>query len=156
LADSFFAWLQATPTAKAIADSVLVTASLSSIHLLGFTLLMGSALVLNLRLAGVLFQQRPIGEVLAPADRGIVLGLIVSIVTGALLFAARASTVSESGFFQLKMTLLVTAVVFHFALERTVTRRTHGTSSRVRLTGLVGLALWVGLALAACAFILLE
>ena len=66
----------------------------------------------------------------------------------------RCTTVSESGFFQVKMALLVTAVVFHFALRQTVARA--GPSSLVRLVGLAGLALWVGLALAACAFILLE
>src|SRR5439155_1705744 len=102
-----FTWVQATGVAKAVADSVMLTAGLSAIHLIGFTLLMGSALVSNLRLAGVLFQQRPIVEVHDPANRAIALGLIVSIFTGLLLFAARASAASANGFFQLKMGLLV-------------------------------------------------
>jgi len=152
----FFAWLQTTRIATTVAESLLLTAALSSIHLIGFTLLMGGAVVSNLRLLGVLFPQRPILEVTGPTGRGIVLGLVVSVATGLLLFSARAPAAIENGVFQVKMLLLVAAAVFHFGLHRKVTRRAPAMPVLVRLTGALGLTLWFGVALAGCAFILLE
>jgi hypothetical protein len=152
----FFAWLQTTRIATTVAESLPLTAGLSSIHLIGFTLLMGGAVVSNLRLLGVLLPERPVLEVAGPAGRGIALGLVISVATGLPLFAARASVAIENGVFQLKMLLLVTAVVFHFAHHRRVVRRDPATPSLLRVTGALGLMLWFGVALAGCAFILLE
>ena len=153
---SFFSWLETTDVARTIAESLLATASLSALHVIGFTLITGSALVANLRLLGVFLNQRPILEVTAPASRAIAVGLVVSVATGLLLFAARAASVSANGTFQVKMLLLVSAVVFHFAVHRNVTQRASVTAPLLRATGAVGLALWFGVAATGCAFILLE
>jgi hypothetical protein len=153
---SFFSWLEVTDVARAIGESLLATASLSALHMIGFTLITGSALVANLRLLGVLLSQRPILEVTAPANRAIAVGLVVSIATGLLLFAARAASVSANGTFQVKMLLLVAAAAFHFTVHRNVTQRASGTAPLSRVIGVVGLALWLGVAATGCAFILFE
>jgi hypothetical protein len=132
---SFFAWLETTSVARLIAESLPVTASLSAIHLIGFTLVTGSALVANLRLLGVLLPQRPIIEVAGAARRGIAVGAVISIATGLLLFASRAISVSANGTFQVKMLLLATAVVFHFTLHRSVTQNASATVPALRATG---------------------
>ena len=153
---SFFSWLEATDVARAIAESLFATASLSALHVIGFTLITGSALVANLRLLGVFLNQRPIFEVTGPARRAIAVGLAVSVATGLLLFAARAASISVNGTFQVKMLLLVAAAVFHFTVHRNVTQGASGTAPLLRATGAVGLALWLGVAAAGCVFILLE
>jgi hypothetical protein len=149
-------WLQATPLAATVGGSVLLTAALSSIHLVGFTLIMGAAIVSNLRLIGVLLPGRTATEVTAPAARAILLGLSISIVTGALLFAPRALAAADNGIFRAKMLLLVTATAFHFSLHRGISREPSPARWRVRLIGALGLALWAGLALSGAAFILIE
>jgi hypothetical protein len=154
--ESFFEWLQTTPLATSVAESLLITAWLSAIHLIGFTLIMGGALVANLRLFGVLLPQRAVLEIAGPASRVIALGLAVSIVTGLLLFSGRAATVIANGTFQLKMLLLVAAVLFHFTLHARLARRPEAGTRALRATAAFGLSLWIGLALAACAFILFE
>jgi hypothetical protein len=154
--DALFAWIENTSAARAVADSAALTASLSAIHVLGFTLVTGGALVANLRLLGMIFAQQRIADVATPATRVIALGLAISIATGVLLFSARAAAVSANGTFQLKMLLLVTAALFHFTAHRAVAANESAAVLHVRAAGAVGLALWVGLALTACAFILLE
>lgn len=149
-------WLEATQLARAIAQSLMLTASLSAVHMLGFTLVTGGALLANLRLLGVLFPRRSAAEVTEPATLGIALGLAISVVTGLLLFAGRASRVIESDAFQLKMLLLLAAASFHFTWHRRVARRASAGRGVLRATGAVGLSLWLGLAAAACAFILFE
>ena len=163
----FFAWLESTRVALAVRDTLVLNAGLSAVHLIGFTLVTGGALVANLNLLGVLFRGRPPIEVTRPASRGIALGLAISILTGVFLFAPRATVASVNRIFQLKMTLLVAAVLFHVLVHRRVARspghnHVTGQSTRSwptpvqRATGVVGLLLWTGLALSGCAFILLE
>ena len=150
-----------------VRDSLMLTGALSSMHLLGFTLVTGGALIANLNLLGVLFRGRPPIEVTRPASRGIAIGLAISVVTGVFLFAPRATVASVNWIFQLKMALLASAVLFHVFAHRRVVRTSRdnhvsgadATSwfpSVQRGTALVGLLLWTGLALAGCAFILLE
>jgi hypothetical protein len=153
---SFFAWLETTSLARLIAESLPLTASLSAIHLIGFTVVTGSALVANLRLLGVLLNQRPITEVSGAARRGIAVGIAISIATGLLLFASRAASVSANGTFQVKMLLLVAAIVFHFTLHRSVSQNASATVPVLRATAATSLALWFGVALAGSAFILFE
>jgi hypothetical protein len=50
----------------------------------------------------------------------------------------------------------VAAAVFHFTVHRSVTQRASRTTPLLRATGVVGLALWLGVAATGCAFILLE
>jgi hypothetical protein len=164
---SFFAWLENTGVALTVRDTLLLNAGLSAVHLIGFTLATGGALVANLNLLGVLLPSRPPIEVTRPASRGIALGVAISVLTGVFLFAPRATAASVNWIFQLKMGLLLTAALFHLFVHRRVARtpgHNHITGESTvywstftqRITALVGLTLWTGLALSGCAFILLE
>jgi hypothetical protein len=153
---AILSWIEATSAARAVAESATLTAWLSAVHVVGFALVTGSALVANLRGLGALFPRTAAGDIVAPANRAIVLGLAISIATGALLFAARATDAGANGIFQLKMLLLIAATAFQFAFvggRGALARRSAGAA---RAASGVALALWLGLALAAFAFILLE
>ena len=152
---AFFVWLEGTRMAITVRDSLMLTGALSAVHLVGFTLTTGGALVANLNLLGVLFPGRPAIEVTRPASRGIAVGLTISALTGLLLFAPRATVASVNGIFQTKMLLLVAAVLFHALVHQRVAVSTVSASAR-RGTGAIGLLLWTSLALAGCAYILLE
>ncbi|MEQ1760662.1 MAG: DUF6644 family protein [Vicinamibacterales bacterium] len=147
--------LERSGLARTIRDSFALTATLSAVHAVGFTLIMGGALLSNLRLAGALFRERPAGEVVLPGVRSIQAGLAISIVTGLLLFAPRAVAAAGSGMFRLKMLALITAVAVQFLVIRPAVRR-GVRAGAARYLGIVGLAFWTSLALAACAYILLE
>lgn len=154
--NALFTWIETTSIARTVGGSVYLTASLSAMHLLGFTLVTSGALVANLRSLGALFAHRPIAEVLRPANRALLVGLAISLSTGALLFSTRATAVSANGTFQLKMLLLIAAAIFHFAMQRGVLAQQSIGVRQARAAGAVGLSLWMGLAVTACAFILLE
>jgi hypothetical protein len=153
---SVFQWFEATEAAMTIRDSLPLTAALSAAHLVGFTLVTGGALVSNLRLLGVLFPERPAVEITGPAARGIAVGLAVSVTSGVPLFSTRASSAGANSTFQMKMLLLLSAATFHYTVHRRMARHAAATPAVLRVTGGVGLSLWIGLALAGCAFILLE
>lgn len=142
-------WIENTNLARTVGGSVGVTASLSAIHVIGFTLITSGALLANLHALGALFRARSIADVVRPANTAVLTGLAISAPTGALLFAARASEVGSNGIFQLKMLLLVAAAALHFVIHRR-------PGSYAPASAALSLFLWLGLAVTACAFILLE
>ena len=149
------AWLESTCVAQTVSGSLPLTASLSAAHLIGFTLVTGGAFVIHLRLAGAMLRRASVLDVARPAGRLIALGLAVSAVTGVLLFAGRASEIAANGIFQTKISLIVIAVVWQLTVQRRLTQ-TVMSAEGTRAVGVIGLALWLGLAVTACAFILLE
>lgn len=144
--DAALTWYQNSAVASAVGNSPTITAVLSAFHALGFTFVMGGAIFANLGKLGVLFPTRPVHEVAGPGSRLIALGLVLSLPTGLLLFGPRALTAAHNSTFQLKLLLIVVATAVQFGLLRRASRA----------VGALGLTLWVGLALTACAFILLE
>ena len=148
--------LQHSWLAQTIAESQMLTATLSAAHLLGFTLVMGSAVVSNLRLMGVMFTDQPAILITQPARRALLLGACLSAATGVLLFMPRATGAVDNDFFRVKMTLLVLALLVLTTVQGKVARREASERGVARVVGAMGLALWIGVALAASAFILLE
>ena len=148
-----FAWLQSTLVASTIAQSQMLTAVLSAVHVVGLALVVGSAFVTALALTGLAFPSRSAAEI-ATAGRAVLIGLSISVVTGVLLFSARAEAASQNGFFQLKMLLIVSAALCQLVIQGVARRAL--TSRAAPAAGVLGLALWVGVVLAGCAFILLE
>ncbi len=147
--------LEGSSIALAINQSRYILGGLSGAHLIGFVLVIGTALIANGRLVGLIFARQPVPDVLRPARRGLIVGLTLSIVTGTLLFAPRAQSALENWIFLLKMTLLATAIVVQFAIYVSIGRL--GSDRAVtRVAGAVGLCLWLSVALAGCAFILIE
>jgi hypothetical protein len=149
-------WVQTTSLASTISNSLTLTAILSSIHLVGLTLVVGSVLFASLRLVGLTFDDRAVNEVTAAVGGTIALGLVISVTSGLLLFAPRAAASFSNGFFQFKMASLVAAVVFHVGVYRPVLRNVETPRWRLRLTGAIGFGLWLSVAVAGCLFILLE
>ena len=148
--------LQNSWLAHTVNESQVITASLSALHLIGFTLVMSSAVVTGLRMIGVTLLEVPIIDVIRPATRTMLIGLALSASTGFLLFVPRAAGAAANPIFRAKLTLLVGALLLQFAVTRRVARCSAAHSAAQRSAGAFGLALWVGVALAGCAFILWE
>jgi hypothetical protein len=153
---AWLAWVQTTRVASTIGQSTGLTALLSGAHLVGMTLVVGGAFLSGLRLLGAFLPERPIAEVAAAPVRGMLAGLFISVSSGLLLFAPRASAAAGNQFFRTKMLLLLCAAAFYFAFYRRASRAASLGSAGAKLTGACGLLLWFGVALAGCAFILLE
>lgn len=154
--DSLGSWLEATRVAQAVGSSMWTVATLSAVHVLGYALVMGGAVVGNLRLAGLIVPSVPTNDVVGPASRGIAYGLVLSIATGILLVSWKAVAAFGNDIFRIKMLLLVAAALLHFLWQARVARNASADRGALRLAGSVGLIVWLGLALAAAAYILFE
>ena len=152
----FFEWLAGTEAATAINQAPYLIGALSSVHLVGLTLILGSTIVSCMRYFEILLPEQPLAEVMKPAGKAVVLGFAISLATGLLMFAPRAATAVKNSAFQIKMILLLAAVIFHFALYRYALRTDSTRPPMLRLMGFLGVALWFGVSFAACVFAIFD
>lgn len=115
-------------------------AAVSTIHVLGISLLIGAIVILDLRLLGLWRSIEP-GPLYRALSRIAATGLIVAIGSGFLLFSVRATEYAALDLFLVKIVLViigtVLAALLHFGFDLAYTTR-----ARQRLTGAVSLLLW--------------
>ena len=140
----FFAWLGETALGVAIADSKYAFAVIEVFHLFGIILLLGSASLMSLRLAGLTMREQKISEVARQLGGYTFVGLMTMIVTGLLMMASTPMKYYNSGPFWWKMWFFWVGVAFHFTIYRKVTRSNHTGLLLGGVTALLAIVLWYG------------
>jgi hypothetical protein len=143
--------LQESDFAFAIRDSIWIYPTANLTHILGLALLVGSILILDLRVLGVgrSVSIDALSRLTTPFS---ILGICLSLASGSLLFSADAAALASNPIFRLKMALLAAglanAVLFRLLWQRRIARWTDSTPAPARLqAGLSGIG-W--LAVASC------
>ena len=146
----FFEWCEKTAIYNAVATHEWAYPALETFHLFGLTLLLGTMLLLSLRLMGVIFQRQPVAELAADLAPYQDTGLILMAVTGPLMFVATAVRCYGNTSFWVKMILFVLAIIFHFAYFRKLVRRDDASigPGTAKLAAMAALALWFGVGVA--------
>ena len=113
-------WLEQTPLAVAISESVWLFPIIEGSHILALPLSVGMILMFDLRLLGLAFQGGSASRLMRDVVRWSKFGFAVMFITGALLFMTHASEAYENVFFRTKLVFLlmlgVNAAVFQIAL----------------------------------------
>jgi hypothetical protein len=110
--------------------------ALQSLHVAGLALLVGTIVLLDLRLLGWILRQQTVSEVSTQVQPWIRRGLATMLITGPILFAADSARYLHNPAFLIKMAILTLALVCQFALRRG------------RLTAAISLVLWTCVVLA--------
>lgn len=142
----FFQWCDSTWVSQTIRDSRWMFAGIEIVHLLGLAVLLGSLLVLDLRLLGRGMKRSALPLVaaeLAPWTGG---GLALMVSTGTLLFLSEAMKCYASPPFAVKMMLLAAALGLHLALARSVRREP--APGWTKPAAALSLLLWFGVGVA--------
>jgi hypothetical protein len=105
-------WIQSTPLSHWISKSNhLLIAGFQVIHVMGFILLLASLVLISLRLLGLLFKQQTVPQVAKEATRLIWVGLAMAVGTGVLMFIGSPRHYYYNPAFDVKMLLLLLAVI---------------------------------------------
>jgi len=140
--------LQSTGLAHAIAKgNHLIGASLQVLHILGFVVLLSSLVVICLRMLGLAFVRTPLTQVARDGVRLIWIGLGVAVSSGTLMFISGAWHYGHNWAFELKMVLLVSAVVVQVLLFRRATATDTPSRLLARASAGLSLVLWFGVGL---------
>lgn len=126
----------------------LVAASLQVVHVLGFIVLLGSLVLICLRLLNVLLTNQPMSEVATDANRLLNIGLVLAVSSGVLMFIATPSLYFYKPVFQLKMVLFAIAVLLQFTLFRSLIRNADTQARFVGTSVAFALAAWFGIGFA--------
>jgi hypothetical protein len=142
----YASWLGNTPFALWLGQATWRIAGLLTLHLFGLTTLLGSIVIASLRLLGLFQVHKPVAQLRRETAPATVIGLLLMMATGMLIFTGGAEAYYSGYWFRLKMVLLVLALLFHFTIFRVVTTADEGRFSRAanRLTGVAALVLWFG------------
>lgn len=144
-------WLENTAIGVWTRESPSIWAypTVLTLHTIGLGMLVGANAIIDLRLLG--FAPRLPLPSLSPLYRFMWAGFAINAITGALLFAANATTKSTQPVFYVKLALIAAALVITGAIRRAVA--TDRSSSHQpappavlspRRLAIVSLALWTG------------
>jgi hypothetical protein len=150
-APSWAVALQESSFGFAIRDSTWIYPSANLAHILGLALLVGSILILDLRVLGV-GRRVSIDALSRLTTPFSILGICLSLLSGSVLFSADAAALASNPIFRLKMALLAVglanAVLFRLLWQRRIAGWTQNVPGPARLqAGLSGIG-W--LAVASC------
>ena len=109
--NSICAWIDQTTLSQAIQVTKWVVPTVQTVHILAIAAVASSALMIDLRLIGVFWADRPMKNVSSRFLPFVWWPLLILFVTGALMIIAEPARSLKNPAFQLKMTLLVAALV---------------------------------------------
>jgi hypothetical protein len=146
----FFLWCNETWIGQTVRESTWTFAIVEVFHLWGLTILLGSVLVLYLRLAGLTLRSQSIEQVARQFAPWTAVGVSLMVISGGTLFLSEAVKCLESDPFRIKMALFFPALLFHFGLYRKSIRgrEEHFSPMLGKLAAAFALTLWLGVGIA--------
>lgn len=145
----FFEWAENTALGTAVRNSIWAFPVIEAMHLLGLCLLGGALLIVDLRLLGLGVTRQSASRLLHQVRPWLLGSVVLLLSTGVLLFLSEAVKCYYNTSFWVKMVALPVALVFTFTVrDRVVVREVRDDSVRLRLTGVVSLAIWFTVAAA--------
>ena len=121
--ETFITWLYETSLSTLIRDVFWIVPTVQCVHILAIAVIVGSALVSDLRLAGVLATDEPLGDVVRHYFPWMWRALIVLLLTGLVMGIGEPDRVLTNSAFWLKMLLVVTACSLTWLTRRPLLSR---------------------------------
>jgi hypothetical protein len=145
---SIYESLQSSAVGHIISGSNhLVGAAFQVVHIVGIVLLLTAVLLVGLRLLGLGLREQTLAEVEKLARPFLWLGLAATVISGSLFFISTAVIYATKTALQIKLVLLVLAILLQFGLIRRLVA--NPASRAVATAGAVAsLTLWLGVGLA--------
>jgi hypothetical protein len=133
-------WVEALATSRPLFGLVLV------VHYSATFLCVGTIVLLDLRILGVAARTNALSALAGQFRRWIWIGCGALLVSGFLLFTVLAGSYAVAAPFQLKMLVVVLAIISGLSIERMVPAwdRAAVMPLTARLAALLSIALWLG------------
>lgn len=152
--DQLCAWLERTPLSETMQTVPWIVPTVQTVHILAIAAVMAAALMLNLRVTGVVGRDQPLPAFAARFVPVIWWALPVLLATGTVMIVGEPVRSLQNPVFQLKMLLVILAIGITLGFQRPLKKDPSfwSVSPRRRavavLLALVSFAVWVGIVLA--------
>jgi hypothetical protein len=122
-------------------ESALSFPILECIHILGFALSIGTIAIVDFRLLGIGMRRQTPAELLKDTSVWTLVGLVVMLFSGLMLFSSDPDMYYLNWAFLIKMACLLSGIVFNYTIHRKVARL-ETPPPHSKLVASVSLALW--------------
>jgi hypothetical protein len=152
--DAALDWLQKTALAVTIRDSLLWFPLLESTHVIGLAIVVGTVVIIDLRLLGLATTHRSFSRLGADTLPWTLFGFAVAAITGALMFTTNAAVYFHNTWFRAKVILLALAAANAIAFELTARRKigewdlSRAAPPVARVLATASLVIWIGVIVA--------
>jgi uncharacterized membrane protein len=109
--------------------------AIQSVHLAGIALLVGTIVIIDLRLLGYALRRYTVAEIRTQFSPWTRAGLAIMLTTGPILFVSDVARYSRNPAFLFKMAVLLLALTFHFTKHAQ-------PEKRGKLVAVISIALW--------------
>jgi len=125
-------------------SSELIFPTLEVIHIVGFAVLVGTIAIVDFRLLNLGMRRQKVAELASDLAPWTAIGLTMVLLSGPLMFSSDPDMYYLNRSFQIKMGLLLIAIIFQYTIHRRATK-SEGPSARQKLVACISMALWVGI-----------
>jgi hypothetical protein len=152
--DQLCAWLEHTRLSETMQTVPWIVPTVQTIHILAIAAVMAAALMLNLRLTGVVGRDQPLPAFSARFVPVIWWALPVLLATGIVMIIGEPVRSLENPVFQVKMLLVIVAIAITFGYQAPLKKDPSFWSvsgarrSAAILLALMSFAVWIGIVLA--------
>jgi len=147
----FFDWCGRTWLGTAVRDTVWAFPLIETFHLLALAILLGSVLIVNLRVFGLGRRYYSSAAVLArQLEPWMLVSIGVLIATGIPMFLSEPMKCYESYSFPIKMMLILIGIASQFTIQRrwVMAGETDTSAGKAKLAACVSILIWTGVGLA--------
>jgi hypothetical protein len=131
-------------TANPLNASELIFPTLEVMHIAGFAVLVGTIAMVDFRLLGLGLKRQKVSEVARDLGPWTILGLALVLLSGPMMFSSDPDMYYLNRAFQLKMALLLVAIIFNYTIHRRIAL-SETTGFGGKAVACMSLALWVGI-----------
>jgi len=148
---SFFEQLGESPWSVALHESDIAYSLIESFHVWSLCLFFGMTVMFDLRLLGWTMRSVPVSDVIRRLQPWTILGFVLMVISGTLLFYAIPLRSYQNIFFRTKMLLMLLAglnvLMFHSRVFPSVAKWDADTTPprAARVAGALSLVLWIGI-----------
>lgn len=138
------------PWSTQLHESLYMYAWIESTHVLTLTVFLGMLFIIDLRMLGLTFTNVPASMIAQRLDKPMIIGLVVMVATGFILYFAIPVRSTQSIWFRIKVVLLIVAVInallFRAQMKGSVGSwdRAAKAPKRLRVGAGLSLLLWSG------------
>jgi hypothetical protein len=151
---AFSDWLAATPASTTIQDVSWIIPTIQTIHILSIAIVMSSALLVDLRVLGVISHGQPLDVVARRFLPWIWITLVVLLLSGSTLIVGEPGRSLQNPAFIAKMSMLICVILLTLSFQSGLKRdaqyweRSPGRRAAAKLIAGVSLILWTGIVFA--------
>jgi hypothetical protein len=138
----YFEWCGNTWLGTTVRDTVWAFPLIETFHLLALAVLLGTVLIVNLRVLGLGKRYLPAAQMARQLEPWMLASLLSLIVTGVPMAFSEPMKCFESYSFPIKMLLILVGIAYQFTLQRRWVMAGNATPWKARVAALGSILIW--------------